>query len=315
MTAGNTAAAVCTDCHTAHAIQDWVDESTGEALQEARPQIAQACARCHSEIYQKYLTSVHGTALTEDNNPDVPTCIDCHGVHNIVDPTTNNFRLSSPQMCSKCHTDPARMAKYGISTDVLNTYVADFHGTTVSIFEKQSPDAETNKPVCYDCHGIHDIKRTDDPEKGLQVKENILVTCRKCHPDADQNFSDAWLSHYIPSPENAPIVYYVNLFYLLLIPVVLGGMALLVVMDFSRRTINRRKMRKAAGPEHHGNIIETVAAALSEPEDEQGADQDHSGPEETEQIKAESYPGSEETISGNLPPTLDDQPGEETNNG
>ncbi len=244
--AGNRDAAVCTDCHTAHAVQDWVDETTGETLPEARTQIPQTCAKCHSEIHDKYAESVHGSALTEENNPDVPTCIDCHGVHNIEDPTTNQFRLSSPEMCANCHTDPARMAKYGISTDVLDTYVADFHGTTVQIFEKQSPDADTNKPVCYDCHGIHDIAASDDPEKGLKVKENLLVTCQKCHPDARDNFPTSWLSHYIPSPDKYPLVYYVNLFYLLLIPVVLGGMFVLVAMDFTRSAINRNQERKLA---------------------------------------------------------------------
>lgn len=241
--AGNREAAVCTDCHTAHAVQDWVDEQTGETLPEARAIIPQTCAKCHSAIYTEYLTSVHGSALTEENNPDVPTCIDCHGVHNIEDPTTAAFRLASPQLCANCHTDPGRMAKYGISTDVLSTYVADFHGTTVAIFEKQSPDAETNKPVCYDCHGVHSIKRADDPEKGLQVKENLLVTCQKCHPDAQENFPTAWLSHYIPSPDKYPLVYYVDLFYKFFIPTVLGGMALLVTLDLSRSAINWRKRR------------------------------------------------------------------------
>ena len=32
------------------------------------------------------------------------------------------------------------MGKYGISTQVLNTYVADFHGTTVTLFEQVSPN-------------------------------------------------------------------------------------------------------------------------------------------------------------------------------
>lgn len=245
---GNREAAVCSDCHTAHAVQDWVDEATGETLPSMRPVIPQTCAKCHSAIYETYLTSVHGSALTEENNPDVPTCIDCHGVHNIEDPRTAAFRLQSPQMCAECHTDPSIMSKYGISTHVLDTYVADFHGTTVMIFEQQSPDAETNKPVCYDCHGIHDIKRADDPEKGLQVKENLLATCQKCHPDAQENFPTAWLSHYIPSPDQYPLVYYVDLFYKFLIPTVLGGMGILVVMDFSRRMINRRKSRQ---PEPH----------------------------------------------------------------
>lgn len=241
---GYTDAAVCTDCHSAHAVQEWVDQQTGETLPEARLAIPQTCAKCHSAIYEEYLTSVHGSALTNENNPDVPTCVDCHGVHSIEDPTTAQFRLASPQICSKCHTDPARMAKYGISTDVLNTYVADFHGTTVAIFEKQSPDAETNKPVCYDCHGVHNIARADDPQKGLQVKQNLLVTCQKCHPTADENFPTAWLSHYIPSPDKYPLVFYVNLFYKFLIPTVVGGMALLVSMDAARRMVNLRKKRR-----------------------------------------------------------------------
>ncbi|MCJ7695291.1 MAG: hypothetical protein MUO40_07665, partial [Anaerolineaceae bacterium] len=172
-------------------------------------------------------------------NTDAPSCIDCHGVHNIEDPTTNEFRLNSPQICAKCHTDPEVMDEYDISTDVLDTYVADFHGTTVTLFEKQTPDAETNKPVCYDCHGIHDIKRADDPDKGLQVRENLLVRCQVCHPDATINFPDAWLSHYIPSAEKTPLVYYVNLFYMILIPVVLGGMGLLVVLDFTKQMRDR----------------------------------------------------------------------------
>lgn len=237
---GNMQAAICTDCHTAHQVRRLNDPETGELTQEARLAIPETCAKCHSAIYEKYLTSVHGSALSE-GNADVPTCIDCHGVHNIEDPTTASFRLSSPKMCSECHTDPELMAKYGLSTNVLSTYVADFHGTTVALFEKQSPDAETNKPVCYDCHGIHDIKRVDDPVAGLHIAENLLVRCQNCHPDATSNFPTAWLSHYIPDRERYPLVYYVELFYKLMIPAVLGGMVVLVALDFTAKTRFRRR--------------------------------------------------------------------------
>jgi hypothetical protein len=247
LTAGKREAATCTDCHTAHTVQRITSPETGQILPEAHLWIPQTCAKCHSAIYEKYTTSVHGTALTE-GNLDVPTCIDCHGVHNIGNPTTAAYRLQSPQICAKCHTDKERMAKYGLTTEVLNTYVADFHGTTVTIFEKQSPDAETNKPVCYDCHGVHDILRTDDPNKGLQVRENLLVRCQKCHPDATADFPTSWMSHYYPSPDKYPIVYYVNLFYKFLIPVVLGGMAVLVVLDASRRVINRLPKKPTTHP-------------------------------------------------------------------
>ena len=238
---GNKNAAVCSDCHNPHAQQRLTHPDTRQLLPRAHVQIPQTCARCHSEIYDQYKKSVHGAARLENINPDVPACIDCHGVHNIPDPTTAAFRLRSPELCAKCHTDPARMSKYGISTQVLNTYLADFHGTTVTLFEKQTPDQVTNKPVCFDCHGIHDIARPDDPQKGLQVKENLLQTCQKCHPDATPNFPDAWLSHYDPSPDKNPLVYYVNLFYKIFIPSVIGGMALFVASDIGRRLIKRGK--------------------------------------------------------------------------
>jgi hypothetical protein len=230
---GNQNAAVCTDCHTAHAVRQLTDPQTGQLLPDTRIWIPQTCAQCHYAIYQKYSTSVHGAALLSDGNPDVPTCIDCHGVHNIENPTTASFRLKSPQICAKCHTDPKIMDKYGISTQVLNTYVADFHGTTVTIFKKESPDARTNVAVCYDCHGVHDIQSVDNPKTGLDVKQNLLARCRECHPDATANFPSAWLSHYIPSPEKDQLVYYVNLFYKFFIPTVLGGMAILVLFDVS----------------------------------------------------------------------------------
>jgi hypothetical protein len=138
------------------------------------------------------------------------------------------------------------MSKYGISTQVLNTYVADFHGTTVTLFEKTSPDQATNKPVCFDCHGVHNIKRVDDPVYGLEMKQNLLKVCQRCHPDASANFPAAWMSHYIPSPAHDSIVYYVNLFYKIFIPTVIGGMAIFVISDIVRRLIDRRKGAKHA---------------------------------------------------------------------
>lgn len=243
---GEKNAAVCADCHNPHAQTRLTDPVTHQLLPEARTQIPQTCARCHSAIYDQYKTSVHGSALLGEGNADVPTCIDCHGVHNIQDPTTQAFRITSPQLCAECHTDPVRMEKYDISTHVLDTYIADFHGTTVTLFEKQSPGQVTNKPVCVDCHGVHNISSADDPQKGLQVKANLLTTCQKCHPDATANFPESWLSHYEPSPEKNPLVYYVNLFYQFFIPVVVGGMVLFVASDVYRRVRQYRKPGKGA---------------------------------------------------------------------
>lgn len=237
---GNTNAAVCTDCHNPHTQTRLTDKNTGELLADARLHIPQTCAKCHSKIYDTYKNSVHGSAL-QSGNPDVPTCIDCHGVHNIQNPTTNTFRNSTPYLCAKCHTDESIMSKYGISTNVLDTYVSDFHGTTVKMFEETYPDQPTNKPVCTDCHGIHDIVMTDNPNAGVSIKSNLLVKCQQCHPDATTNsFTEAWMSHYEPSPTTWPLVYYVNLFYKFFIPAVLGGMLVFVLSDIYRRFIARK---------------------------------------------------------------------------
>jgi hypothetical protein len=121
---------------------------------------------------------------------------------------------------------------------VLNTYVADFHGTTVELFEKQSPDAPTNKAVCYDCHGVHNIKKSDDPQSTI-FRENLLKTCQQCHPDATVNFPASWLSHYDANPTKYPTVYYVDLFYKIFVPLTIGGMAAFVLLDLARRILQR----------------------------------------------------------------------------
>jgi hypothetical protein len=241
---GNTNAAVCSDCHDPHEQKRLTSEDTGQILATARVHIPETCAQCHGTIYDQYKESVHGKALTEENNVDVPTCIDCHGVHSIQDPTTATFRNSTPGLCANCHTNADIMDKYGISTNVLDTYIADFHGSTVKLFEEQFPDQPTNKPVCTDCHGIHDILKVDEPNAGIALKENLLGKCQRCHPDATANFPGAWMSHYEASPEHYPIVYYVNLFYKFFIPTVLGGMSFFVLTDIYRRIINRRKAVK-----------------------------------------------------------------------
>jgi len=134
------------------------------------------------------------------------------------------------------------MSKYGLSTNVLTSYVADFHGTTISLFEKTEPGQKSNTAVCYDCHGIHNILSVDDPQKGLAVKENMLSACQKCLPDATTNFPSSWLSHYMPDKSTYPLVYYVDLFYKILIPSVLGIMAIFIASDIYRliRTARRK---------------------------------------------------------------------------
>lgn len=225
---GDRNAAVCTDCHTAHAVT---------APDQPRSRIPQTCSQCHSAIYADYAKSVHGAAVMGNDNPDVPTCIDCHGVHNIEDPRTVQFRLQSPLICARCHANGQVMSKYGLSTAVFKTYVADFHGTTIQLFPANR-DTPPRQAVCFDCHGIHDIRKTDDPQATV-VRENLVKTCRKCHPDATENFPAAWVKHYEPSRDELPQIYFTELFFGGLTATVIVGLMGHIFLDFGRVVIKK----------------------------------------------------------------------------
>ncbi len=313
--AGIREAAVCVDCHTAHEVRRLNDANTHKPLPDTRQWIPERCALCHNAIYQKYKDSVHGAALRE-GNPDVPTCGDCHGVHNIDNPTTAYFRLHSPDICARCHTDPRITDKYHLNPNVLNSYVSDFHGTTVAIFEKVSPNAQVNKPVCYDCHGVHDISSTKDPKTGLKMQQNLLARCQVCHPDANTNFPTAWMSHYTPSPEHYPMVYYVNLFYKFFIPGVLGGMAALVVMDAGRAAVGRKKKTVDEQQQTTEEAEPTTEEARPTTEEEQPTTQEaEPATEEAPPPEAEAPPGEDGTGEQPGPEQADDDPNTEAAHG
>ncbi len=228
MSEGKANAPICTDCHEAH---------TMTPLHESRLRVVETCSTCHDEIYNDYGESVHAAALQEEN-PDVPDCVTCHGVHNIPAASSSSFRQQSVDLCAGCHADSGLMDKYEISSTVLKTYLDDFHGKTVGFYQEQTSEIWPDVAVCTDCHGVHDIKEVDDPDSPV-IKENLVETCQKCHQDATSNFPSAWLSHYEASLDKSPLVFLVKWFYQVFIPVMVGGLALNVALDVWRLARNR----------------------------------------------------------------------------
>lgn len=229
LSSGDWRAPLCTDCHGAHDV-------TLPSL--PRTKISQTCSKCHYSIYEMYADSVHGKALIEQGNYDVPVCTDCHRSHTIEDPRTAAFRLQSVDLCSNCHRNEKIMQKYGISTKVVKTYLQDFHGATVALMGQQSKDIWVKEAVCTDCHGVHNIQQVDNPDSPV-IKTNLVAACRKCHPDATTNFPGAWLSHYEPSIQKAPLVFLVRWFYRVLIPFILVGLSIHILLDLWRTITNR----------------------------------------------------------------------------
>ena len=229
---GKLNAPVCTDCHGAHDVYHVSKERTASAKR---------CQRCHAREYDAYTRSVHGNALFNEHNQDVPVCVDCHTAHTIADPFSLDYRDRIPEMCSNCHAKKEVVGKYGLSTDVVKSYLADFHGVTLGLYKMQKGEAfRPHRPiaVCTDCHGTHGIMATGGRDAAV-VKSNLLKRCQKCHVNANDNFPDAWLSHYEPSMKRSPLVFIAGVAYQIFIPIMVIGFVLQILLHIWRYAVNR----------------------------------------------------------------------------
>ncbi|MCX6876508.1 MAG: cytochrome c3 family protein [Verrucomicrobia bacterium] len=93
---------VCTDCHTAHDIEN-PNSVHFKQVSDAR------CGKCHADSLVHYRDTYHGKAM-ELGRPnvasDVAACYDCHGIHNIQPVSNPASTLSTANIqgtCAKCH--------------------------------------------------------------------------------------------------------------------------------------------------------------------------------------------------------------------
>lgn len=91
-------AAVCTDCHTAHAIT----KTSRDPFQLA---ITKTCGNCHQERFESYRDTYHGQINTLGYG-HTAKCSDCHGSHEIlgVDDPNSTIHISNRlETCRECH--------------------------------------------------------------------------------------------------------------------------------------------------------------------------------------------------------------------
>ncbi len=79
---GNTATAVCSDCHSAHNVER-ADIVSG------RLAITAQCGNCHESMLESYLQTYHGK-ITQLGYGETAKCYDCHGSHGIKRVTNLN---------------------------------------------------------------------------------------------------------------------------------------------------------------------------------------------------------------------------------
>jgi hypothetical protein len=85
---------------------------------------------------------------------------------------------------------------------------------------------------------VHDIQKADDPTSRV-IAANLQKTCARCHEGATAKFPAAWLSHYEPTAQKAPLVWAVLVFYRFMIPLMVGGLSLQIALHLWRAVAKR----------------------------------------------------------------------------
>ena len=254
---GNLDAASCNDCHGTHDLLPSQDPKS----KVNRFNIAGTCGECHAEIVAEYAKSIHGQAL-EAGIKDAPTCIDCHGEHDIEaagneDSSVNRQQISR-STCPRCHDDEKVMKRYGIETMRQASYMDSYHGMA-------SAAGSEVVASCTSCHGVHNILPHSDPASST-YQGNLVKTCGQCHEDAGPNFAIGRI-HVMPTDPKQRALGIVRLVYILLIIATIGGMVFHNTLMMGRHAFTKFKA-ELGGPNTYkrfnlgqtiGHLVLTVA--------------------------------------------------------
>ncbi|MBM3328289.1 MAG: hypothetical protein FJY67_02290 [Calditrichaeota bacterium] len=226
---GNRKAPICQDCHGGHNVH----RRTDEANPLGHKRVATTCGRCHTEAYAEFRLSVHGTQL-ESGNRDAPSCINCHGEHDIRPPDDPESAVTTRNVmntCSACHASEALKESYGVRTVQVETYKGSYHGIAVKFGQNRAAS-------CASCHGHHDILPSSDPKSRIHPA-NIPATCGSCHPGANANYARGRI-HIDAASKDAGIIYYVASFFKYLTIGTLIVLIINIILDLRRRLLTRR---------------------------------------------------------------------------
>ena len=143
------------------------------------------CSSCHAEVGQRYQSSMHGR-LIANNDPNGPTCKECHGTHEVkgrTDPRSPIFSINIPVLCGKCHQEgkKAAMRYTGSQHEIVNHYTESIHGKGLL------KSGLTVTATCSDCHPAHNVLPISDPASSVNPA-NVPATCGRCHHGIQEQF-------------------------------------------------------------------------------------------------------------------------------
>ena len=240
---GNTAAAVCTDCHNSHDILPASDSRSPIA----KTNIPATCSKCHQSESAEFMQSVHGQAVARGVSRS-PVCTDCHGIHGIVSPVEQATATASTavatETCAGCHEGVALTREFGVATERVSSYKDSYHGLASKIGSKVVAN-------CASCHGVHNILPSSDP-KSMISANNLPQTCGQCHVGAGVNFATGkiHLTSELVSANgtvDAGVIgtRIVRWIYVPLIILVIGGMAAHNALIWFRKAAAKKRKARA----------------------------------------------------------------------
>jgi cytochrome b subunit of formate dehydrogenase len=230
--AGSDKAAVCTDCHGEHDILSATDPKSPIN----KFNVPTTCAKCHNEIKQQYVQSIHGTAIAR-GNWQAPVCTDCHGIHTIKAPSNPNSSVAAANVkntCAQCHESVRLSNEFGVPGGRVDSYLASYHGMAQAVGSKTAAN-------CASCHGVHNILPSSDPHSTIN-HANLAKTCGQCHPGANDRFitSKVHFDGVAKADVGTKVIALIKRFYLWMIVAVIGGMILHNLIVWRKKLILHR---------------------------------------------------------------------------
>jgi cytochrome b subunit of formate dehydrogenase/5-methylcytosine-specific restriction endonuclease McrA len=232
---GSQKAAVCTDCHGAHEILAANDQKSSIY----KFNVPATCGKCHGEIQQAFMASIHGQGITRGNGL-APVCTDCHGIHSIKnhkDPSSpvagQNLSLDT---CARCHEGVRLSQEFGLPGNRVSSYLDSYHGLA-------SEGGSVIAANCSSCHGVHNILPSSDPRSTIN-HANLDATCGQCHRGATQKFTLTRV-HLDRGGQSRDVdsvaVRWVRLIYVPMIVLVIGAMFLHNLIIWRSKLAARRR--------------------------------------------------------------------------
>ncbi len=166
-------AANCWDCHGSHSVYYVASDSS----MVYPGNLASTCGTCHDDplFNQKfnsavkqpgkmYSLSVHGKLIVIGDT-NAPSCVTCHGGHNIENRIMPGSKIASVNIsktCGECHRKIEKEYENSIH------YIALKKGVSKA-------------PTCNDCHSEHSILAINILDKRKEMKKIQDETCLECH--------------------------------------------------------------------------------------------------------------------------------------